>query len=258
MEKLIVRFLSLIVAAGMVLVASPVQAGTSFRMSSKSPVAQPAPRLNGYVFGYGGGVFGSNWSSIGAFDPSSPTVDPDCGCPVDFGIPGFDPFHVPMDWELEPGWTFGGGFGKYSDFLGGSRFELEGSYLSNDVNRLSYAGIELPANFSMKTKTAMVNFLKEVHFEHATGYFGGGIGYAWTAMKGDIGSVMYDDRDSGFAWQLIAGIDIPITERLALFMQYRYLVLSDYSFTTNFGDFSYATKDNPDSHSVLIGARVSF
>ncbi len=257
MGKLAIKLLIAFVGVGIASISEPVVAGTSFRMSSKSPVATPAPSYRGYVFGYGGGVFGNNWSNIGAFDLSSYNWRDHC--PPDMvSFPGLDPTHVPMDWETEGGWTLGGGIGAYSGFLGGSRFELEGSYLTNDVHRLTYAGIELPANFSLNTKTAMVNFLKEVPFAHATGYFGGGVGWGWTSMEGDIDTIMYDDNDSGFAWQLIAGIDIPITERLALFMQYRYLVLSETSFTTNFGDFTTVSSDKPDSHSVLIGARVSF
>lgn len=62
----------------------------------------------------------------------------------------------------------------------------------------------------------------------------------------------------GFVWQLIAGVDIPVTERLALFMQYRYFFLSEQSFTTDFGDFTNTTDSDPSSHSILFGARVSF
>ncbi len=259
MEKLTVKFLSVVIATGLVAVSSPALAGTGFRLNSKSPMPKapiPAPAYNGYVFGYGGIVFGSSWENTGAFD-----MDPGWQnhCPTQaMGMPGFDPQNIPMDWELESGWSLGGGIGRYSGLFGGSRFELEGTYLDNQVNSLTYAGFQLPANFEIETKALLVNYLKEVPFGAATGYFGGGIGWGWTGMDGDIDTIQYSDSDDGFVWQLIVGIDIPVTERLALFTQYRYLVLSEQSFTTDFGDFTNVTDDNPSSHSVLIGARVSF
>ena len=100
--------------------------------------------------------------------------------------------------------------------------------------------------------------LKEVRFERSTAYFGGGASYASTRLNGDLAGLEYNDTDEGLAWQLIAGIDIPITECLTLFTQYRYMVLSDMSFVTDFGDFTNVTNSNPKSHSILVGARVAF
>lgn len=257
MEKLTFKFLPIVIASAMVAVSSSAYAGTSFRLNSKSPIApKRQASLSGYVFGYGGAVFGSSWNTTGAWDPFDPDhcfpnyeYDPATSAPSN---------NIPIDWDLESGWSLGGGVGKYSGLFGGSRFELEGTYLSNEVNSVIYDGFALPANFDIKTKALMVNYLKEVPLGAATGYFGGGIGWAWTKMDGDIDTIQYSSSDDGFAWQLIAGIDIPVTERLALFTQYRYLVLDDASFVTDFGDFSNTTNDNPSSHSLLIGARVSF
>lgn len=260
MEKLNIKIHYIVIASVLVATSTIATAGSGYRLSSKSPAPKApitfsAPR--GYVFGYGGFVFGSSWENTGAFDTSD--NDWMAYCP-----PGvhdkddFDPSNIPMDWDLNDGWSFGGGIGRYSGLFGGSRFELEGSYLSNGVDSLQYGGADLPANFDISTKTAMVNYLKEVPFGSATGYFGGGIGWAWTTMDGDVDSINYSSSDDGFAWQFIAGVDFPITERLALFTQYRFLVLDDQTFTNDSGDFGNTTDDNPSSHSVLIGARVSF
>lgn len=255
MEKLNIKILKFAVLALAAAFTSTAFAGP-FRMSAKAPVHQPK-QFRGYVFGYGGLDTGANWDTTGAFD-----LDQDWRqhCPPEYpGHYGFDPTAIPIDWDLNNGWTAGGGVGIYSALLGGSRFELEGSYTSNEVGQLSYANFELPASFDIKTKSIMFNMLKEVPItKRATGYFGGGVGYAWTDMDGDIDTILYSDSDAGFAWQLIAGVDFSITERLALFMQYRYLVLSDMEFTTDFGDFTHTTDDNPASHGILFGARVSF
>jgi len=250
-----------VVVASLLSISASTFAGPNYRLSSKSPVPKApvaSQAFNGYIFGFGGIDFGGAWDTTGAFSPYNPG-----NCPPTYmghygGVPPFDPTAIPIDWDLENGWTAGGGVGRYSGLFGGSRFELEGSYTSNEVGYLSYAGFALPADFEIKTKAVMVNFLKEVPFQHATGYFGAGAGWGWTTMDGDIDTIEYGSTDDGFAWQLIAGIDFPITERLALFTQYRYLVLSEASFTTDFGDFTNTTDDDPASHAILVGARLSF
>lgn len=245
MEKLNIRFLQVIVAAATVAFASTAFAGP-YRMSSKAPV-QPK-QFKGYVFGYGGWDSGADWDTNASFE------DPYFN-PFGYGAEGF-----PIDWDMNNGWTAGGGVGAYSKLLGGSRFEIEGSYTSNEVGDLKYAFFDLPADFEIKTANVMFNMLKEVPFgkRGAAGYFGGGVGYHTTKMEGDISHTLYSDSDSGFAWQLIAGVDIPVTERLALFMQYRYLVLSEMTFTTVHGDFTHITDEDTSSHAVQVGLRVSF
>ncbi|MEM9017942.1 MAG: outer membrane beta-barrel protein, partial [Verrucomicrobiota bacterium] len=174
---------------------------------------------------------------------------------------GFDPNKIPIDFDLNSGWTAGGGVGFYSSLFNGSRFEIEGSYTSNDNGNLTYANFELPADFTIETIAVMFNFLKEVPLGEtgATGYFGPGVGWHTTEFRGDIDTIKYSDRDSGFAWQLIAGVDFPLTERLALFTQYRFLVLdSELTHETDFGDFRQTTTSSPYSHAVMVGARVSF
>lgn len=241
MEKLNIRLITVVLASALVAISSSAQAGSDFRLSSKAPIHKQPEQFKGYIYGYGGIDFGADYQTTGIFD---------CGC-----HPGVE---TPIDFELDNGWTGGLGMGAYSGILGGSRFEIEGSYTSNNVGGLYYTGFILPAHFEMKTKAAMFNMLKEIPLGGATGYVGGGVGYATTTMKGDMDTINYNDRDSGFAWQLIMGIDIPITERLAIFTQYRYMVLSDMSFTTDFGDFTYTTDKNPASHAVVVGARLSF
>jgi len=251
MEKQTIKLLTIAITSALLAVSS-TYAGTDFRLSSKSIIPRSpvkAQPFNGYVFGYGGVSFGSSWLNTGAFDSYE-----FCGCTA----PTFDPYNVPMEWDTETGHTIGGGIGKYSGLWGGSRFELEYSYLSNQVDRLQWAGFDMPADFTLETKALMVNYLKEVPLGCATGYFGGGLGYAWTSMHGTTGTVEYNDRDGGFAWQFIAGIDVPITERLTFFTQYRYMMLANQSYTTDFGDFHTVTREKPSNHSVLFGARVSF
>ena len=80
--------------------------------------------MKAYAFGYGGLDFGAGYETTGRFD--------------------YIATEIPIDFDLKNGWPAGGGLGVYSGLLGGSRFEVEGSYTANDVGYLSYTGFQLP------------------------------------------------------------------------------------------------------------------
>lgn len=247
MEKLNIRILQLL-AISAVAVSSSAFAGGGFRMNSKAPVHQVKEHRM-YLFGYGGITTGTELDTTGNFDVPGHEHE---------GVYFPNPIDIPIDFDLQNGGTFGGGLGIFSNLFGGSRFEFEGSHLSNDINGVQYSGFALPADMELSTNAVFFNMLKEVRFKHSTAYFGGGVGYASTTLNGDLDTIEYDDTDEGFAWQLIAGMDFPITDSLSLFTQYRYMVLSDLSFVTDFGDFTNVTDSNPASHSILVGARIGF
>tara|TARA_R110002096_G_scaffold40688_12_gene110371 strand:+ start:1070 stop:1822 length:753 start_codon:yes stop_codon:yes gene_type:complete len=250
MEKLNISIIKILLVGALVTVSATANAGQGFRFSSKAPVVVAPQTHIGYFFGYGGFTFGTDFTSRGAFDEPWP-----------HGALYADPSNIPINFSMDEGWSAGGGVGFYSNLLNGSRFELEGSYLTNEVgDDFTFAGVALPATFKFQTNTAMINFLKEVPLGRQgglTSYFGFGLGYSSTKMQGATGGVGYSSRDDGFAWQLIAGVDFPIGQNLALFTQYRYLALPDSTFETDFGDFN-LFNGSPSNHSVLFGARVSF
>ncbi|MEM7601358.1 MAG: outer membrane beta-barrel protein, partial [Verrucomicrobiota bacterium] len=251
MEKLNNRLLTTVIAAALVAITSSAVAGPGFRLSSKSPIAVPQKQHKAYFFGYGGFDSGADFDTTGNFD-----------------VPGYyhngsyqaNPTDIPINFDLQNGFTFGGGLGVYSGLLGGTRFEIEGFNTQNENGFLSYDSFELPADLDIETLAVMFNILKEIPLGDtgSTAYFGGGVGYATTSIDGDIDTIEYSDEDSGFAWQLIAGVDFPINHCLSLFTQYSYRVLADQSYVTDFGDFTIVTDTNPASHAVVFGARVSF
>ncbi|MDF1823475.1 MAG: outer membrane beta-barrel protein [Verrucomicrobiales bacterium] len=258
MEKLNNRLLTTAVAAILAAFTTSAIAGPGFRLSSKSPVYQQPKKHKAYFFGYGGFDSGSYLDTTGAFDLDQNWQD---NCPPGHdGHYGFDPTQIPINMDFDNGFTLGGGVGVYSGLLGGSRFEIEGFSTQNDSGYLEYAGFELPADFELRTLAIMFNMLKEVPLGEtgAKAYFGGGVGYATTTFEGDLDTILYDNENAGFAWQLIAGVDFPVTESFSIFTQYAFRVLSEQHFVTDFGDFTQTTDENPYSHAVMVGGRVSF
>lgn len=259
MEKLNIKFLKLVAITVVAMSSSAALAG-GFRLSSKAPVIQKQHHKH-YFFGYGGIDLGAQIDTTGNFHIPG-YFEYDDAAMRDVYIE--NPRDIRTDFDLETGATFGGGFGFFSNLFGGSRFELEGSHTSNRARVVTYGGpsfpndFELEADFHIKTNAAFFNMLKEVRFDSSTAYFGGGLGFAQSHMDGHIAGVPYDDTDSGFAYQLIAGMDFPINDCLSFYTQYRYMVLSDLSFTTGFGDYTNVTDSKPSSHAVLFGLRVSF
>lgn len=251
MEMLNFKNIKTLTVLAAVSIASTAFAGPGFRMNSKAPVYHQKVQKKAYIFGYGGVDTGAHYDSTGAFADTTGGGYYGSTAPFDLGA-------IPINTDLDNGWTAGGGVGVYSGIFGGSRFELEGSYTSNSNGYLSYAGFELPADFDIETSAVFVNYLKEIPLGKFCGYLGGGAGYAETSFDGTLSGVPYSDTDGGFAWQLIAGLEFPVTESLALFTQYRYMVLSELAHTTDFGDFTQVTDEDLSSHAVLFGARVSF
>tara|TARA_R110000850_G_scaffold51455_20_gene124990 strand:- start:272 stop:1210 length:939 start_codon:yes stop_codon:yes gene_type:complete len=312
MEKLDIRFLKILIVVLTIGIASPVLAGTAFRFHPKAPVIIPPKPLRGYMFGYGGFSYSSDYNTGGTFvtptgvnavaanaagdgtdgggggggittttttnawsydqaagvtsqgggggggDGTGGGGGAGAGGGAGGGVNPATGLPFPLSFSFDQGWSAGFGFGLYSGILNGSRFEIEGSYDRNDLTNFSFNGVRLPSEIQLSTKAVMVNWLKEFHWGSAIPYTGVGIGYASTHLYGQTNGVPYNDSASGFAYQFIAGIDIPITERLAFFTQYRYRVLSSQTFESEFQDFRLRTVDNPSSSALVFGARVSF
>lgn len=191
---------------------------------------------NGYLFGYGGFAFSS--------EVTSRLLNPFTG-PYPDGSGFYGEQEPPTeDWSLGGGYIVGAGAGVRSSFLCGSRFEIEGLYTENDVDRIFLpaftaaasadglfpggpaGGFDLQgANATISTTALMVNFLKEVPVGCATAYFGGGLGIASTEVDFTFNNgarTFYgSDRDYALAHQFIVGADLPVSDCLSLFLQYK-------------------------------------
>ena len=203
---------------------------------AKSPLQEAPSEATGYVFAYGGWSLGLSTDSF-LTDPS--------GDGVPFGA------------GLDDGYIIGGVPGLYSDLFGGSRFELEALLSSADYNSLTFDGSGVPIDGKMETKGLFINVLKEFPLGNATAYAGGGpgIGSVEASFETPLDPTPVNSQDTCLAYQLKAGVDIPVSDRFAIFGEYKLIGMSDRSST--FSVFQQETDGFVSNHFV-VGCRFSF
>jgi len=135
------------------------------------------------------------------------------------------------------------------DFDNNWRLELDGTYLWNDMGKVS----QLPGTSAdFRTYSAMLNAIYDFDdFGRWEPYVGAGIGFVrsnlsaqthnFPSLAGDPGAVPvtnlacapicdFRDSDSGLGYQLIAGLGYAITENLSWDTHYKYMGFSDFDF----------------------------
>jgi OmpA-OmpF porin, OOP family len=163
------------------------------------------------------------------------------------------------------GWGFGNGL----------RFEVEGNYRENSVEKLTLGGLP-PVRSSagyIRTYGAMGNVLFDLNIPAlpVVPYLGVGAGYAWNDWKNgrfSRGASTYriDDMDGRFAYQGIAGVafNVVAVPGLALTAEYRFLGTLDPKIGIDRvggpprSDVPAGFKPYNYNHSALLGLRYNF
>lgn len=167
----------------------------------------------------------------------------------DFGL-SFDPAlqgSAVCGWEFEPGNPIGEG-----------RIELEYSHRRNPLDQVEFAEGNFKGGGNLTADSLLVNFFGAYHDKSRWApYLGGGIGVA--RIKTDdlqvTGQLLSSDSATVFAYQLGAGCEYALTERLNLDFGYRYFGSSSPEFSAANGrkfEMDYA------SHSVVFGVKLGF
>ncbi|MBR0651854.1 OmpA family protein [Roseomonas terrae] len=169
---------------------------------------------------------------------------------------------------------YGGALAVGYGFGNGLRAELEGSYRYNEVDSIS--GFGGGGSFgqirgSQRTYGMMANVLYEFDVSpRFRPYLGAGVGWMWTewhAVRGtnSIARIGSDDTDSSFAYQLIAGFAVPISQRWALTLDYRFLQVVDPELdglaarvAAPNGVSRGSMSTDSFNHSVMFGVRYAF
>lgn len=213
---------------------------------------------NGYLFAYGGISFSDEFTTniLNLADVQTGLIGA-----------GFAPADVAglaanEDFELDSGFIIGGGAGVRSCFLGGSRFEIEGLFTENDILAITNGGNRFTdLDGEVSTAALMVNFLKEIPVGCVVGYVGGGVGIANVESSLTFQGDTVNDSDFGFAHQFIAGADLPVSDCLSLFLQYKLFNHGDVNLlcpsgvpgVTKFAEFEGRYQSN-----LVLGARFHF
>ncbi len=159
----------------------------------------------------------------------------------------------------------------------GWRFEIEGNFDSNGIDKLARTPFPASTSGSLRNYGAMANALydMDIGVPWLYPYIGAGAGYQWTHMDGlsvsQAGGPFHlgvDDTAGSFAWQAIAGLGIPIVGMpgLSATLEYRFMgILSgekfDGSATLAGGAAPVPAQlklGNRYDHELLIGVRYAF
>jgi len=166
-----------------------------------------------------------------------------------FGLK-FDPA---LQWSAVCGWDFEPG-----NPVGEGRVELEYSHRSNPLDEVKFAEGRFPSGGDVTADSLLLNIFGVYHDKSRwSPYVGGGIGAA-RIKASDLqvtGQPLSDDATVVFAYQLGAGCEYALTDKLSLDLGYRYFNASHSKFTEVNGqkfEMDYV------SHSVVLGLKVGF
>lgn len=153
--------------------------------------------------------------------------------------------------EFEAGFTVNGALGydwrKFA--IGSLRTELEIGYRMNDVDELSASGVAQSSDADLSALSGMLNFALDVETGMTVQpYVLAGLGVANLTFESDDLDV--DEDDTVFAYQLGAGINVPITTSSELFAGYRFFATAEPEFE--------GTEAEYHSHTLEAGLRTRF
>jgi len=184
-----------------------------------------------------------------------------------------------MTWSVggDAGWVVGGAVGyDLNDILRGWSTEVEVSYRSNQdhghwASTTSAAGGGSGSHgnldFDNTSLAVMANAWYEFPVAGVAPYIGGGIGWGRTRFKGTYeaavgGDASFNFKNDGFAWQLGAGVNIPIKPGMTVGLGYRYFrgpqvtVESYGNVSGNLVNNAISDVDS-ENHSVILDLKVN-
>ncbi|NJC07325.1 outer membrane protein [Polymorphobacter fuscus] len=154
--------------------------------------------------------------------------------------------------------------------IGPIRAEIEGSYRRSSVEGASGFGLDLPGTGNASALSAMANAYFDPAFNIGPlqPYVGGGVGISrfrasnvaalGLPFGGPVTSFgpISGDR-TGFAWQLMAGVGVALTEKAAFTLGYRYFATPGVT-VNDVPQFNSVRINGLKIHAVEAGVRLSF
>ena len=199
--------------------------------------AANATTINGwYVSLEGGGNWVEDWDHTFAFPGTAP------------GSASFD-----AGWAVlaSVGYGFGGGW----------RAEFEAGYRDNDGDGATFSGAAFPEttlNWDMSEATLMLNVLYDIPLTERMSFsLGAGAGADFAMVDHNFFGTPVDDDHWSFAYQGIAGLNYAVGQQTDLFVNYRYMRVTDPEFAfLPIG--ATVSGDDVVKHTATIGLRYRF
>ncbi|VWX53174.1 OmpA family protein [Novosphingobium sp. 9U] len=124
--------------------------------------------------------------------------------------------------SLDHKYGYDGGVAIGYDF-GPFRLETEGSYRRAKADEYTTGAGTFDVRGHASALSFMVNGLLDFGADDGIqGFVGGGVGVARVHQDIILTTTPVDDNDTGFAWQALAGVRAPITDRIDLGLKYRF------------------------------------
>jgi opacity protein-like surface antigen len=146
-----------------------------------------------------------------------------------------------------------------------SMLRIEGEIIMREFNVQDHilAGGALPGpTGEAETLTLMANAIYDFNREGTVQpYIGLGLGWADVELD-DFGVEpipdVLNDSDSGFAYQVFAGLGFELSDNWNLFVDYRWFVASDLSLTASADAGAVSTDVDLEAQDIVVGIRYSF
>lgn len=133
----------------------------------------------------------------------------------------------------------------------GFTYEAEVMYFNTDIDTGDLdAAIGAPLDASVESYAIMANILYNFEAGSFTPYVGAGLGYGKSifALGGE------DEEDAGLAWQLRAGVSVPMSDSITWDIGYRYVVAPTFEVSEGLTSMEVDTT----AHVLSVGARYAF
>jgi len=152
------------------------------------------------------------------------------------------------------------------------RVEANLNYRQHHIENIDFEG---PTEVSHKGDIHAIGALANVLVDYPLGrqierdsipilvpYAGVGVGVLWTKPRAELRTTPEQKirgESAEFAWNVLAGVEIPITRRAGLQIGYRYLESLDQSWNLRIGASSAGSVDAPyQAHEGRVGLRIGY
>jgi len=145
--------------------------------------------------------------------------------------------------------------------FGSLRVEVEAVYRYNPNDKFVDSGGAEGADGSLSMLNVLLNGYYEMDFFGVvTPYVGVGVGYGTLSLnlKELDGTLVVDDDDTVYSYQLIAGAAVNVTDNFSLTAEYRYFdTITDAEFNLS-GGLNFVENSDIRSHEIRFGIRYWF